>query len=134
MSHWLSLAAWLTFHKNKEVEKLDIQKHFNISKLHNIKYYIDSIQSHGTVNRYNTKSTEQLHINLAKMGYLQVTKRSTWLYIKQMTVSVKPQGWEKFTLIPSEMYVKFDDLWWISDNLGKIDAIENINLWRNFQP
>ena len=37
-------AAWLTFHDNKHIfEDLEIRKHFNISKLHNIKHYIDVI-------------------------------------------------------------------------------------------
>ena len=41
--------AWLTFHNNKHIfEDLGIWKHFNISKLHNIKHYIDVIRSHGT--------------------------------------------------------------------------------------
>jgi len=37
-------AAWLTFHDNKYIfEDLEIRKHFNISKLHNIKHYINAI-------------------------------------------------------------------------------------------
>ncbi len=49
----------VTIPKNKEIfEKLDIRKHFNISKLHNIKHYVDSIWSHGTTDGYNTKASE----------------------------------------------------------------------------
>ena len=82
-------AAWSTFHENKEVfEKLDIRKHFNISKLHNIKHYIDSIRSHGTADGYNTEGTERLHIDLAKMGYLAGNRKE---YIKQMTVWLRRQ-------------------------------------------
>ncbi len=76
--------AWSTFHKNKEVfEKLDIRKHFNISKLHNVKHYVDSIRSHGTADGYNTEGTERLHIDLAKMGYNASNRKE---YIKQMTI------------------------------------------------
>ncbi|KAF8998093.1 hypothetical protein BDQ17DRAFT_1391771 [Cyathus striatus] len=59
-----------TLHKNKEIFiDLQIWEHFNISKLHNIKHYCDSICSQGTADGFNTEGTEQLHIDLAKMGY-----------------------------------------------------------------
>ena len=75
--------AWLTFHNNKHIFKdLGIQKHFNISKLHNIKHYIDAIRSHGTADGFNTKGSEHLHIDLVKMGYRAGNKKQ---YIKQMT-------------------------------------------------
>lgn len=77
-------AAWLMFHENKDIfVNLDIRKHFNISKLHNIKHYIDSIRSRGTADGYNTEGTERLHIDLAKMGYRAGNKKE---YVKQMTV------------------------------------------------
>jgi hypothetical protein len=77
-------AAWLMFHENKDIfEDLDIREHFNISKLHNIKHYIDSIRSQGTADGYNTEASERLHIDLAKMGYNAGNKKE---YIKQMTV------------------------------------------------
>jgi len=75
--------AWLTFHNNKHIfEELGICKHFNISKLHNIKHYIDVIRSHGTADGFNTEGSECLHIDLAKMGYRAGNKKQ---YIKQMT-------------------------------------------------
>ena len=75
--------AWLTFHNNKHIfEELGFRKHFNISKLHNIKHYIDVIHSHGTADGFNTKGLEHLHIDFAKMGYQAGNKKQ---YIKQMT-------------------------------------------------
>ncbi|KAJ3503514.1 hypothetical protein NLJ89_g8395 [Agrocybe chaxingu] len=76
-------AAWVTFHENKKIfEDLSIRKHFNISKLHNIKHYVDSIRSRGTADGFNTEGTERLHIDLAKMGYRRSNKKA---YIRQMT-------------------------------------------------
>jgi len=61
-------AAWLTFHDNKVIfEYLEIHKHFNISKLHNIKHYLDSIHSCGTADGFNTEGSEKLHVDLAKI-------------------------------------------------------------------
>jgi len=82
-------AAWLTFHDNKHIfEDLGIRKHFNISKLHNIKHYIDAIHSHGTTDGFNTEGTERLHIDLAKMGYNASNKKQ---YTKQMTTWLRRQ-------------------------------------------
>lgn len=82
-------ATWLMFHENKEVfEELEIRQHFNISKLHNIKHYIDSIQSQGAANGFNTENTERLHIDLTKMGYNASNKRD---YINQMTTWLRHQ-------------------------------------------
>lgn len=82
-------AAWLMFHENKEIfVDLDIREHFNISKLHNIKHYLDSIRSRGTADGYNTEGSERLHIDLAKMGYRAGNKKE---YIRQMTVWLRRQ-------------------------------------------
>ncbi|KAF7344216.1 hypothetical protein MVEN_01712300 [Mycena venus] len=41
--------AWSAFHNNKDIYvELEIRKHFNISKLHKLKHYVDSIRSRGT--------------------------------------------------------------------------------------
>jgi len=82
-------AAWLAFHDNKSIfEDLEIRKHFNISKLHNIKHYLDVIRTHGTADGFNTEATERLHIDLAKMGYDTTNKKA---YIKQMTTWLRRQ-------------------------------------------
>ncbi|KAF8814138.1 hypothetical protein BYT27DRAFT_7206323 [Phlegmacium glaucopus] len=81
--------AWKAFHDNKSVfVDLAIREHFNISKLHNIKHYFDSIRSRGTADGFNTEGSERLHIDLAKMGYNSSNKK---LYIKQMTVWLSRQ-------------------------------------------
>ncbi|KAG6825409.1 hypothetical protein H0H92_003787 [Tricholoma furcatifolium] len=83
-------AAWVTFHDNKQVfEDLAIRKHFNISKVHNIKHYLDSIRSLGSASGYNTEATERLHIDLAKVGYRASNKKEN--YTKQMTVWLRRQ-------------------------------------------
>jgi hypothetical protein len=90
-------AAWLMFHENKdEFVDLDIREHFNISKLHNIRHYLDSIRSRGSADGYNTEGSERLHIDLAKVGYLAGNKKE---YIKQMTIWLRRQeSIHRFTL------------------------------------
>ena len=47
------------FHENKQVFiDLDIHKHFNIPKVHQMIHYVQSIKSHGTADGYNTESPE----------------------------------------------------------------------------
>ena len=79
-------AAWVAFHSEKDIfTELGMQNHFNISKIHNIKHYVNTIWSHGTTDGYNTKTSERLHIDLAKAGYHASNKRNfmiqmtTWL-------------------------------------------------------
>ncbi|KAF8157857.1 hypothetical protein B0H34DRAFT_656376, partial [Crassisporium funariophilum] len=90
-------AAWVAFHENKKgFQDLDIRKHFNISKLHNIKHYVDSIQELGSAAGFNTEATERLHIDLAKVGYRATNKKA---YIKQMTVWLRRrEAVERFSL------------------------------------
>ena len=81
--------AWLLFHENKVIfEDLDIRTHFNISKLHSMKHYVDAIRFLGTADGYNTEGSERLHIDLAKVGYRASNKRE---YIRQMTVWLRRQ-------------------------------------------
>lgn len=81
--------AWSAFHNNKDIYvELEIRKHFNISKLHKLKHYVDSIRSRGTADGFNTEGTERLHIDLAKVGYNASNKRA---YTRQMTVWLRRQ-------------------------------------------
>ena len=74
--------AWVAFHEAKGIfEDLEIRKHFNISKIHNIKHYIDSIRSRGTTDGFNSEASERLHIDLAKLGYRASNKKD---YTAQM--------------------------------------------------
>ncbi|KAL1715521.1 hypothetical protein EV715DRAFT_207209 [Schizophyllum commune] len=76
-------AAWSAFHANKgSFEELKIRTHFNISKLHNIKHYVDAIRSRGTADGFNTENSERLHIDFAKLGYRASSRKA---YIAQMT-------------------------------------------------
>ncbi|KAF5362997.1 hypothetical protein D9757_014080 [Collybiopsis confluens] len=70
-------AAWSTFHEKKNVFlELGLRTHFNISKLHNVSHYSESIRSRGTNDGFNTESSERLHIDLAKSGYRASNKRN----------------------------------------------------------
>jgi len=74
--------AWVAFHKLKGIfEDMEIWKHFNISKIHNIKHYVDSIHSWGTTDGFNSKPSECLHIDFTKLGYRASNKRD---YTAQM--------------------------------------------------
>ncbi|KAG6882933.1 hypothetical protein C0992_010258, partial [Termitomyces sp. T32_za158] len=82
-------AAWAMFHDNKHIFlDLGIREHFNISKIHNIKHYLDSIRELGSATGYNTEATERLHINFAKIGYRASNRKN---YEKQMTVWLRRQ-------------------------------------------
>ncbi|KAG6824370.1 hypothetical protein H0H92_007076, partial [Tricholoma furcatifolium] len=81
--------AWRVFHENKHVfVDLEIRQHFNISKLHNIKHYLDSIRELGSASGFNTEATERLHIDLAKVGYRASNKKG---YMRQMVAWVQRQ-------------------------------------------
>lgn len=81
--------AWQAFHDNKDVfVELDIRTHFNISKIHKLKHYVDSIRSRGTADGFNSEATERLHIDLAKVGYNASNKKA---YTRQMTVWLRRQ-------------------------------------------
>ncbi|KAJ4470609.1 hypothetical protein C8J55DRAFT_435997 [Lentinula edodes] len=76
-------AAWKTFHAEKEVfVELRVRNQFNISKVHNVLHYPQNIRSRGTLDGFNSETTERLHIDLAKAGYRASNKRR---YIVQMT-------------------------------------------------
>jgi len=62
--------AWSAFHENKKIfQELEIREHFNIPKIHSMSHYVSAIQSHGTLDGYNTESPERLHIEFAKLAY-----------------------------------------------------------------
>ena len=68
--------AWSAFHENKGVfQELGIRTEFNIPKVHSMIHYISSIQSHGTLDGYNSESPERLHIEYAKLAYRASNKR-----------------------------------------------------------
>ena len=58
------------FHKNKNLFVAEgICEHFNIPKIHAMVHYVAAIQSRGSLDGFNTKSPEQLHIDYAKEAY-----------------------------------------------------------------
>ena len=74
--------AWSAIHENKAVFlELNIREHFNIPKFHSLIHYISSICTHETLDGYNTKSPEHLHINFAKVPFRAGNK---WDYTAQM--------------------------------------------------
>lgn len=71
------------FHANKDVFIDEgIREHFNISKLHSLIHYTDSIKLFGSLDGFNSEHPERLHIDYAKKGYRASNKRD---YTIQMT-------------------------------------------------
>ena len=71
------------FHANKDIFIDEgIREHFNISKLHSLIHYIDSIILFGSLDGFNSEHPERLHIDYAKKGYRASNKRD---YTIQMT-------------------------------------------------
>ncbi|KAI0290011.1 hypothetical protein BC826DRAFT_970620 [Russula brevipes] len=71
------------FHANKSIIiNLGICRHFNVPKIHIISHYVDSILSRGSLDAYNTKASERLHIDYAKDAYRSSNRRD---YTIQMT-------------------------------------------------
>ena len=59
-----------TFHSHKDILlELCPGEDFNISKVHSMLHYLDSICSLGSADGYNSKSPEWLHIDYAKEAY-----------------------------------------------------------------
>ena len=58
------------FHQNKYLFVAEgIREHFNIPKIHAMVHYVAAIQSHGSLDGFNTESPERLHIDYAKEAY-----------------------------------------------------------------
>jgi hypothetical protein len=77
------------FHANKDIFIDEgISEHFNISKLHSLIHYIDSIILFGSLDGFNTEHPERLHINYAKKGYRASNKCN---YVIQMTCWLQRQ-------------------------------------------
>jgi hypothetical protein len=71
------------FHASKDIFVDEgIREHFNISKLHSLIHYIDSIILFGSLDGFNTEHPERLHIDYAKKGYRASNKCD---YVIQMT-------------------------------------------------
>jgi hypothetical protein len=81
--------ALKTFHENKHVfVEAGIRVDFNIPKIHSMMHYHDSIETHGSLDGYNTESPERLHIEFAKDAYRASNKRQ---YVSQMTTWLSRQ-------------------------------------------
>ncbi|EIW85982.1 hypothetical protein CONPUDRAFT_43911 [Coniophora puteana RWD-64-598 SS2] len=75
-----------TFHRNKAVfTELEARSgdHFNISKLHSLLHYVETIIALGSLDGLNSENTERLHIDFAKLAY-QGTNRKD--YVAQMAL------------------------------------------------
>ncbi|KAJ3728088.1 hypothetical protein DFJ43DRAFT_1133141 [Lentinula guzmanii] len=111
--------AWSTFHDRKDVFlELGLRTHFNISKLHNVSHYLESIRSRGTNDNFNTEFSDRLHIDLSKNGYRASNKRNfqpqmtKWL-TRQEAIHRRDQfmGW-----IEEEMTIDKED-----DDVGDVE-------------
>ncbi|KAG2124481.1 hypothetical protein BD769DRAFT_1358804, partial [Suillus cothurnatus] len=82
-------SALAIFHTNKDVlQELNIHEHFNIPKLHQLSYYVQSILLFGATDGFNSKLPEQLHIDFAKEAYHASNKRD---YEEQMALWLQHQ-------------------------------------------
>lgn len=90
----------VTFYANKDIfVDLGVQGHFNILKLHSLLHYSLSNTLFGSTDNYNTKQTEQLHINFMKDAYHVMNHKdkyaqiTTWLEcckkLQQYAVCIK---------------------------------------------
>jgi hypothetical protein len=62
--------AWSAIHENKLIfVELGICQNFNIPKFHSLIHYVSAICSHGTLDGYNTKTPEHLHIDFVKAPF-----------------------------------------------------------------
>ncbi|KAJ7602777.1 hypothetical protein FB45DRAFT_982068 [Roridomyces roridus] len=75
------------FHENKSIFiTLGIRVHFNIPKLHNISHYTLFIELFGTLDNFNTETTERLHIDFTKDAYRASNRKDEYL---QMTLWIE---------------------------------------------
>ncbi|KZT24914.1 hypothetical protein NEOLEDRAFT_1156454 [Neolentinus lepideus HHB14362 ss-1] len=89
-------AALKKFHENKEIF-IKRENHFNLPKLHSAEHYLQCIRLFGTMDNYNTETTERYHIYLAKDAYRATNKKD---YFEQMTQWLERQEKMKAFAIP----------------------------------
>ena len=91
------------FHANKDIFVDEgIRKHFNILKLHSLIHYIDSIVLFGSLDGFNSKHPERLHIDYTKKGYHASNKCD---YVIQMTCWLQHQE-------AMDLHAAY--LWWLN--------------------
>jgi hypothetical protein len=82
-------SALAIFHANKDIlQELQVRKHFNIPKLHQLSHYVQSILLFGSTDGFNTELPERLHIDFAKEAYRASNKRD---YEEQMALWLQRQ-------------------------------------------
>jgi hypothetical protein len=76
--------TWAIFHtlKDEFLKKGREKQDFEIPKLHKLIHYQNAIERLGSLDGYNSKATERLHIDYAKHAYIATNCRD---YIPQMT-------------------------------------------------
>ncbi|KZS88846.1 hypothetical protein SISNIDRAFT_417541 [Sistotremastrum niveocremeum HHB9708] len=64
------------FHDNKVIfQELGIREHFNIPKLHAMMHSADHIKRWGSLDGYNTETSERLHIDFTKEPYRHTNRK-----------------------------------------------------------
>ncbi|KAJ7859622.1 hypothetical protein B0H14DRAFT_3084916 [Mycena olivaceomarginata] len=86
------------FHDDKSIlVDLGIRQNFNIPKLHNISHYPLFIRLLGTIDNYNTETTERLHIDYAKDAYRATNRKDDkfvrWLQAGSPPPTTKHSEW-----------------------------------------
>ena len=104
--------ALRSFHRHKSIfVDLGMRNDFNIPKIHLMLHYSTSICLFGSVDGFNTKLPERLHIDLAKKAYRSSNKQD---YTYQMTTWLCQQD---------VIYLKESFLTWCRDNHCPDNAI-----------
>ncbi|KAJ3963831.1 hypothetical protein EV361DRAFT_874515, partial [Lentinula raphanica] len=68
-----------SFHQNWNVFiELQVRANFNLPKLYFLSHYMRAIKYYGTMDNYNTETTERLHINLAKDAYWAFNRKDEY--------------------------------------------------------
>ncbi|KAG2338903.1 hypothetical protein BDR05DRAFT_1040661 [Suillus weaverae] len=88
-SRVLVVSALAVFHANKDIlQELEVHKHFNIPKIHQMSHFIKSITLFGSTDGFNSELPERLHIDFAKDAYRASNKRD---YEEQMALWLQHQ-------------------------------------------
>jgi hypothetical protein len=112
--------AWSVIHKNKSIFlELGIHENFNIPKFHSLIHYVSAICSHGTLDGYNTESSERLHIDFAKIPFRAGNKCD---YTVQMTTWMSCQD----AVWCQEMFLHWTRGKGILDDEGDEDSDEDM--------
>ncbi|KZT36316.1 hypothetical protein SISSUDRAFT_965712, partial [Sistotremastrum suecicum HHB10207 ss-3] len=85
----LMRSSLAVFHDNKDIFiQLGAREHFNFPKFHALVHYADHIERWGSLDGYNTETSERLHIEFAKVPYRRTNRKD---HLRQQTTIMNHQ-------------------------------------------